>query len=99
MKQELNVRMKCRFCKMQGTQELFVKDSTKPSGYRDKCRSCHNAKNLEWRKLNPEKNRESQRQYLLRKKQELQQEKENNNLFGIEGLTSIDIAAEQFFKN
>jgi len=88
---ELNVRMTCKLCGTQGTQELFVKDSTLPSGYRNKCRKCHNSKNHEWRSLNPEKQKECQRISDMRRKA-----KQNNNIFGIEGLTSIDVAAEQF---
>ena len=61
--EELNFRIKCRFCGVEGTQELFVKDKTQKTGYRDKCKCCHNAKNVEWRKDNIELNREIQREY------------------------------------
>lgn len=58
---ELNVRMTCKLCGTQGVQEMFVKDKTFKSGYRNKCRKCHNNKNAEWRTANPEKQKECQR--------------------------------------
>ena len=62
----------CTLCGKTAELSLFVKDNSKPSGYRNKCRECHNKNNVEWRKDNPEKNRESQRQHMLRKKNKKQ---------------------------
>jgi hypothetical protein len=55
---------------MQGTQELFVKDNSKKGGYRNKCRTCHNAKNEQWRADNPEKFKQCQLNYYNRMKAE-----------------------------
>lgn len=38
----------CKFCKQTKDESLFVKDSTVKSGYRNKCRECHNNKNAKW---------------------------------------------------
>lgn len=60
----------CTLCGKTKEQSLFVKDSTKASGYRNKCRECHNNKNVEWRKDNIELNRQIQKEYAERKKLE-----------------------------
>lgn len=56
--QETTIKLTCRLCGVEGTPELFVKDKKMKSGYRQKCKQCHNNKNTEWRTLNPEKNKQ-----------------------------------------
>ena len=48
--------MFCKHCNKNKAKEEFVKDSSLKSGYKSICKSCHNAKSRERRKLKPDPN-------------------------------------------
>jgi hypothetical protein len=67
----------CTLCGKTAEQSLFVKDNTKASGYRNKCRECHNNKNVNWRKDHIELNRQIQSEYGKRRRLEAKLNKQN----------------------
>lgn len=54
-------QMSCKKCGIVGTLDLFTKDRSRPSGYKNICRPCHATNQQRWRDENPDKSLERSR--------------------------------------